>query len=129
MFPIDDSEDGEMKTGFKLFSLLPHKKVRPINIKINTTILGELHSNLNKSVPKEERLPLKGRELWDYYFDIKRITKIFANFLVTDGMSASLCVSRPKKETKVCTQQNQQKRARELYQSATRVVAVNPGTT
>ncbi len=84
-----------MKAGFKLFSLQPQKKIRPINIKINPTVLVHLHNKLNNGVE------LEGRDLWEYYFDINKITKsqrkTFAAFLVTNGMSASICVSRFKK--------------------------------
>ncbi len=56
-----------MKTAFKLFSLLPHKKVRPVNIKINNTVLAGLHKNLKNGVQ------LEGRDLWEYYFNMKLI--------------------------------------------------------
>ncbi len=109
-----------MKTAnFKLFSLLPHKKVRPVNIKINNTVLAGLHKNLKNGVQ------LEGRDLWEYYFNTKLIKmserRTFEDFMETDGMSASLSVSRPKEKKEVPTQQT------ELLQSATRVVAVDPG--
>ncbi len=87
--------DEEKKTAFKLFSLLPRKKVRPINIKINNTVLLEMHKYLKTGVQ------LEGRDLWYYYFNTRLVSrskrKDFEEFMVTDGLSASLIVARPKK--------------------------------
>ncbi len=87
--------DEEKKTAFKLFSLLPRKKARPINIKINNTVLLEMHNYLKTGVQ------LEGRDLWDYYFNTRLVSrskrKDFEEFMVTDGLSASLIVSIPRR--------------------------------
>ena len=88
------SEDFAQKAArpLKMYALLPQKKIRPLNININTTVLLALHKNLHNDVP------LEGRDLWNYYFDTGRITKterkVFEEFMVTDGLSASISVSR-----------------------------------
>ena len=38
--------------------------------------------------------------LWDYYFDLRRVArgnKVFEDFILTDGLSASVTVSRAKR--------------------------------
>lgn len=120
------NEGDERPASFKLFSLLPQKKVRPINIKINNTVLADMHKYLKTD------LPLEGREVWDYYFNTRLVSrserKEFEEFMVTDGLSASLIVSRPKLVTEeVAASQTERKRAQELLESASRVVAVDPG--
>jgi hypothetical protein len=109
---------------FKLFSLLPQKRVRPLNIKINNTVLSDLHKNLANNIH------LTGRDLWEYYFNTRSIFKSerkeIEEFMVTDGLSASLVVSRPK-TSEDSVKKTEQKRAKELLESANRVVASDPG--
>jgi hypothetical protein len=84
----------------RLFSLLPQKKIKPLYISINTTILEAMHNWLSSF----EEFPVDvddiGISLWDYYFDLKCVTrgnKEFENFIMTDGLSASVTVSREKR--------------------------------
>ncbi len=70
--------------------------------------------------------------MWYYYFNTRLASrterKDFEEVLVTDGLSASLIVSRPKKANEeVAMKQTAQKRAQEMFESSTRVVAVDPG--
>jgi hypothetical protein len=110
---------------FKTFSLLPQKKIRPLNIKINNTVLQTMHKFLKTGVA------LQGRDLWSYYFETGRVTrserKEFEEFMMTDGMSASLIVSRPKSVSKEKTTESELVRAQILFEEARRVVAVDPG--
>lgn len=118
-------ENEKKPKAFKLFSLLPQKRVRPINIKINNTVLTDMHKYLKTGVH------LEGRDLWEYYFNTRLVCrserKDFEEFMVTDGLSASLIVSRPKKPCEEVTKQSEQLRAQHLLETATRVVAVDPG--
>jgi hypothetical protein len=102
-------------TGFKVFSLLPQKTLRPINVKIDNTGLKQLHNGLLQELKRAGVEPgekhgvgLEGRALWDFYFKINRLTtrthqekdldgrKDFAGIMLTDGLSTSLVFSRPK---------------------------------
>jgi hypothetical protein len=114
----------------KLFTVLPQKKIRPLNIKINNTVLADMHRYLKNGVH------LEGRDLWDYYFNTARVTKSerkeFEEFMVTDGLSATLIVSRPKQaaeevEDAKASKQRDLERAQRLFEEADRVVAVDPG--
>ena len=60
---------GKEQRPYKLFSLLPQKKLRPINIKINNTLLMDMHKCLTNGVQ------LEGRDLWEYYFNTKLVTR------------------------------------------------------
>ena len=113
---------------YKLFSLLQQKKLRPINIKINYTVLMDMHKYLKNGVQ------LEGRDLWEYYFNTKLVTrserKEFEEFMVTDGLSATLIVSRPKRaveEVTAATEKAEKLRVQGMYESAARIVAVDPG--
>ena len=55
---------------FRTFSLLPQKKIRTINITINSTILKDLHRELGTDVFNPEHA---GIPLWDFYFDFDRV--------------------------------------------------------
>ena len=117
---------------FRLYSLLPQKKVRPLNITINNTILKELHKYLSQDrvINFAEFEEVNGTDLWNYYFDINPIVKrnkCFEQEIVTDCMSASLLVSREKKDRENITPQNARKAARDAFNHAERVVAVDPG--
>jgi hypothetical protein len=106
---------------FKLFSLLPQKRMRPINIKINNTVLVAMNKYLKKDIQ------LQGRDLWDFYFHTAKVAgKEFEEFMVTDGLSASLIVSRPKKTVEEI-KNKEQGRTKRLFEEADRVVAVDPG--
>ena len=95
---------------FKLFSLLPQKKMRPLNVHIDNTGLALMHNYLKKNVPANDpknAVVLTGSLLWEYYFNTKLVVssgkKQFAGYMVTDGLSASLIVSRPRKPDKDVT--------------------------
>ena len=80
----------------RLFSLLPQKEIKPLHISISTTILKALHKHLNKNVIN----PPLPDNLWEYYFDLRRIAKgnkKFEYFILTDGLSASV-LSRARRE-------------------------------
>ena len=111
-------------------TLLPQKKIRSLNIKINNTVLADMHKYLKNGVH------LEGRDLWDYYFNTARVTKSerkeFEEFMVTDGLSATLIVSRPKQAAEEvvdakATKSKDLQRAQKLFQQADRVVSVDPG--
>ena len=117
---------------FRLFSLLPQKKVRPLNITINNTILKELHKYLSQDrvINFAEFEGDHGTDLWNYYFNINPIVKRNKRFekeIVTDCMSASLLVSREKRNQNIITPQNARQAARDAFTYADRVVAVDPG--
>jgi len=124
--------EADTEKEFRLYSLLPQKRVRPISITINTTILKDLHKFLNPGtvvdfVSFEETY---GFDLWNYHFNIKPIVKrnkIFEKEIVTDCMSASLLVSREKKDRENITPQDARQAASVAFTSADRVVAVDPG--
>lgn len=112
----------------RLFSLLPQKKIEPLYITINSTVLEHLHKYLQSF----EQNPLELDEeiiLWDYYFDMRRSTrgnKVFENIFSTDGMSASVTVSRPK-SIPVPAAISARQSAANAFGAAARVVAVDPG--
>ena len=54
-----------------LFSLLPQKEIKPLHISINTTVLKDLH----KYLIKDDANPPLPDNLWDYYFDLRRVAK------------------------------------------------------
>ena len=91
--------DLEANKEFRLFSLIPQKRVRPLNITINNTILIELNKNLNPEtdIDFENFQLFYGTDLWNWHFDIKPIVKrnkCFEEEIVTNCMSAPLRVSR-----------------------------------
>ena len=116
---------GSDERPFKLFSLLPQKKVRPINIKINNTVLAGLNKYLKTGVQ------LEGQDLWEYFFKTNLVTRSkrrkFEQFMVTDGMSATLIVSRPKSAVEEVSKNEELERVIRLFNEADRVVAVDPG--
>ena len=117
---------------FRLYSLLPQKRVRPLNITINTTILKCLHLHLNPKtgVDVDNFEHNHGTDLWNFHFKIKPIVKrnkLFEKEIVTDCMSASLLVSRKKKDLENITAQDARQAASVAFTSADRVVAVDPG--
>ena len=117
---------------FRLFSLLPQKKVRPLNITINTTILREIHNYLNPGTftDFDNFENTHGTDLWFWYFNLGPIVKKNKSFeeeIVTDCMSASLLVSRKKKATVNLTPRQARQAARNSFLSADRVIAVDPG--
>jgi hypothetical protein len=65
-----------------------------------------------------------------FFFDFKKVfmskNKEFANMIVTDGLSASVLVSSPKSPDGEFTQ-TLQEQASQLFKSASRIVAVDPG--
>ena len=89
-------EGEEVVQYYKLFSLLPQKKLKPIYITINNTILREMHLFLDDTGFNffENEITL-----FEYYFDLKKIlkrSKEFEDQIMTDGVGASITVSRPK---------------------------------
>jgi hypothetical protein len=124
--------EADTEKEFRLYSLLPQKRVRPLNITINNTILKELHLHLNpKTVVDFDNFELgHGTDLWNFHFNIKPIVKrnkLFEEEIVTDCMSASLVVSRKKKPRDNITPQDARQAASEAFTNAARVVAVDPG--
>ena len=130
---------------YKLFSLLPQKKLKPIYITINNTILRELHLFLDDTGFNFFENDVT---LFEYYFDLKKILKRSKEFecqIMTDGVGASITVSRPKvvvDEEEVGaanpTAAQRAQRAAEraaaerianglAFEAAERVVAVDPG--
>jgi hypothetical protein len=89
----------EMK-GCRAWSLLPQKQLRPLFIKINTTVLKALAKALGDPVD----IYADNDELWRTYFNIGSVVKgkrkEFEDFISTDGMSVSVVTSRPKLTTK-----------------------------
>ena len=77
------------------------------------------------------QLILEGREPWDYYFNTRLVTRSreteFEEFMVTDGLSASLVVSRPKTATEETVVKSDRQLSKELLEGANRVVALDPG--
>jgi len=73
------------------------------------------------------QLILEGREPWDYYFNTRLVTRSreteFEEFMVTDGLSASLVVSRPKTATEETVVKSDRQLSKELLEGANRVVA------
>ena len=69
----------------KLFSLLPQKSLRAMNIKLDTTVLRELHHYLEPDM-KERLLDQK---LWERYFNLGSFSgpndKVFENFIPFDN--------------------------------------------
>ena len=87
---------GEDVQYYRLFSLLPQKKLKPIYITINNTILRELHLVLDDSGFDYFEGEIT---LFEYYFNLKKILKKNKTFecqIMTDGVGASITVSRPK---------------------------------
>ena len=110
----------------RLFSLLPQKEIKPLHITINTTILKALHKHLNKNVIN----PPLPDNLWEYYFDTRHLTKrnkTFEEFILTDGLSASVTVSRAKRVAAPVAAPNARVSARNAFLQADRVVSVDPG--
>lgn len=132
----------------KVFSLLPQKKIRPINISIDTTILKEIHKKISAVQQNNiEDNPdnngnnnvnnLEVANLWEHYFNLKRVTsngnKTFAKLLLTDGTSVSVTVSKPKVVkvvedlTPEMEEDAKQKHVSQLFKNAGRVVVVDHG--
>ena len=87
-------KDKEQKP-IKLFCLLLQKHLRPINIKINNTVLADMHKYLGTGEQ------LEGHDLWYFYFDTRLAMRLgrkkFEEFMVTDRLSTTLIVSCPKR--------------------------------
>jgi hypothetical protein len=99
-----------------------------------------MHKQLNHDVEINDN-----DELWKYYFDlsgVKGSKKIeFEQFVVTDGLSAGLCMSRrreqreyidkyakkPSRQEKAKMDATKLKVAKAMLNKSTRVVAVDPG--
>ena len=113
----------------RLFSLLPQKKIQPLYITINSTILKHLHKYLQSSILNPFEVDEEVISLWDYYFDMKRFTRgnnQFENIVSTDGMSASVTVSRPK-SVSVPAVLSARRSATNAFTDADRVVSGDPG--
>ena len=113
----------------RLFSLLPQKKIQPLYITINSTILKHLHKYLQSFEDDPLEVDEEVISLWDYYFDMKRFTRgnnQFENIVSTDGTSASVTVSRPK-SAPVPAVLSARQSAANAFTDADRVVAVDPG--
>ena len=75
LFELGEGEGGgEGDIHYRLFSLLPQKKIKPIYITINNTILKELHFFLDPTGHDHFHGAI---DLWDYYFDLKSILRYF----------------------------------------------------
>jgi hypothetical protein len=110
----------------RFFSLLPQKEIKPLHISINTTILKDLHKYLIKDDPN----PPLPDDLWEYYFDLRRVAKgnkKFEHFILTDGLSASVTVSRAKRVAAPVAAPNARVSASNAFLQADRVVSVDPG--
>jgi hypothetical protein len=121
----------EIDDDSRSFSLLPQSKMGAINITINNTILKELDKFLNPP-DNANYVNIDALEisLWDYYFNLKKVVKgnkEFEELLVTDCMSASITVSRLKVVVAEATPAQKTQVARNSFQEAQRVVAVDPG--
>ena len=128
--PLDEvveEQDDEPKQWrqFRLFSLLPQKHIRPMNIEINSTSLGLMH----KQLYGEAKVP--DDDLWQHYFPSKITkgtgTKKFEKILVTDGMSVSMCMSREKTVALELTDLQKRQQAAHLLASADRILGLDPG--
>ena len=105
----------------RFFSLLPQKEIKPLHISINTTVLEALHRYLIKDDPN----PPLPDNLWDYYFDLRRVAKgnkKFEHFILTDGLSASVTVSCAKRDVFPVAAPNARVSANIAFQQADRVV-------
>jgi hypothetical protein len=121
---LDDFETSNEP--IRLFSLLPQKEIKPLHISINTTVLKALHKHLNKDDPN----PPLPDNLWEYYFNTRHLTKgnkKFENFILTDGLSASVTVSRAKWVAAPVAAPNARVSASNAFHQAARVVSVDPG--
>jgi hypothetical protein len=114
----------------RLFSLLPQKEIKPLHISINTTVLKAMHKHLNKDDPDL----FEPDNLWEYYFNTRHLTKgnkEFENFILTDGLSASVTISRAKRVAAPVAApvaaQVARVSAMNAFNQADRVVSVDPG--
>ena len=112
----------------RLFSLLPQKEIKPLHISINTTILEHMHNHLQKEHP--DPLYTRDMNLWEYYFNMRHLikgNKKFENIILTDGLSASVTVSRAKRVAAPVAAPDARVSASNAFQQAARVVSVDPG--
>ena len=85
-----------------------------------------MHKHLNKDDPN----PIEPDNLWEYYFNTRHLTKgnkEFENFILTDGLSASVTVSREKRVAAPVAAPDARVSASNAFQQAARVVSVDPG--
>ena len=100
---------------------MPQKEIKPLHISINTAVLKATHKHLQKLIDGTFEPMATDVNLWDYYFDKRRVTKDnrkFEDFILTDGLSASVTL---------VAAQDARVSASNTFHQAARVVSVDPG--